>query len=180
MTSGTSYVSIPNTGLRLPNGATTLNWYEEASYTGTWSNTSTTTVTGTLYVIRIGKQVTLHLASTAAITPSNVNNGPVFFQTLPSKFCPVSLVSVSNYNANVNPYVLQIYTSGVISIPTYTLNTSITPLLNVSYYTNAVTTAGASGASGASGSSSDPSPPNPADFPPSYLPNNNTTPITPP
>ena len=88
--------------------------------------------------------------SSSFATPNDSVNQPIFSVTLPSKFCPAVQINQSNYNGNVNPYTIRITVAGIISIQTYTLNATIAPTQNFSYYSNSV--AGTSGAGGASGS----------------------------
>ena len=159
-TNGIGYVSIPNTGLRLPNGATTLNWYEEATLTGTWSNTTTPAVTSTVYIVRVGKQVTLQIVS-PNITSSTLF-APSFSATLPSKFIPVSSIICPTSS---NSSTVSISGLGIIALSNYTFNASNNVEIHTSYFTNAVSSSGANGqidpgsgsgsggASGASGSS---------------------------
>ena len=152
---GTGYVNVTNTGLRLPNGATTLNSYEEATLTGTWSNT-TTSVTGSLYIVRVGKQVTIQFVSSGNITPNDLLY-PQFSATLPAKFCPISSVLSGSV------FLIEVDTTGIISISNYTINQAIFPSFQFTYYSNAVTSSGASGqgasGSGDSGSGEAPNPP---------------------
>ena len=140
-------------GIQLPNGGSTLKWYEEATLTGTWSNVTETVQLITLYITRIGSQVFISMSSSFA-TPNDSVNQPILSATLPSKFRPAIQVNQSNYNGNVNPYTIRITVAGVISIQTYTLNATITPIMNFSYFSNAVTTAGATGQDGETGGAS--------------------------
>ena len=134
----TAITSFGGGGIKLPNGGSTLNWYEEATLTGTWYNVLETTPSVTLYITRIGKQVFITMSS-ASVTPSGSIALPTFSVILPTKFYPIAQINQSNYNGNVNPYTIRITTAGVILMQTYTVNATITPIMNFSYYSNAVT-----------------------------------------
>ena len=199
---GTGYVNITNTGLRLPNGNSTLNWYQESNLAEFWANTTTPSGTGTsIFATRIGRIVFITINSSifatrigrivfitinsSAITPNSLSSQPYFNLALPSAFWPASTVKVSHYNGNINPYIIEISIAGTFILTSYSLNASITPTLNVSYYTNSVTgssgiaTGQGGGASRSSGNASS-NPPDVSPPPSSFVPNNNTTPVTPP
>ena len=131
---GTGYVSIPNTGLRLPNGSSTLNWYEEATLSSAWVNvvTDTPTNTTTLYVVRIGKQVFITLVSNNPIMPTTDIGVPTMQTNLVSKYSPVATFTQFNGSS----YSIQISTAGVITLGNFVNSVAITPIMNFSYFTN--------------------------------------------
>ena len=142
---GTAITSFGGGGIKLPNGVSALNWYEEATISNAWTNVTTNTPTNTVtqYIVRISKQVFITLVSNNPVTP--VSGGPPIMQdNLQSKFAPVATFVQHNYN-NGNPYSVQITSAGVITIPNFVSNVALTPIMNFSYYTNAVTGSGASG-----------------------------------
>ena len=146
---GTGYVNISNTGLRLPNGATTLNWYEEATLTGTWSNTTTPAVTSTVYIVRVGKQITLQIVSPYITSTVGI---PSFSATLPSKFYPISSIVCPISSGNLSS-IISISNTGVIKLSTYSVGNLNNVEIHTSYYTNTVT--GASGGVSGQDSGSD-------------------------
>ena len=80
--------AICNEGVTFGNGSSTINWYEEASLTGTWSNTAEGTST-TFKLCRIGSMVFINVNSYSNITPSgSVTNLPRFSASMPAQFRP--------------------------------------------------------------------------------------------
>jgi hypothetical protein len=97
----------PNQGIRFANGATTLNYYEEGTFTpsavGTPSFSSVTVVHGKY--VRIGNQVTINCKWT--VTPGGTGNKYLVFN-LPFAFAITSsngfTGAVSNYNEAPSAY----------------------------------------------------------------------------
>ena len=136
--------SFGGSGINLPNGGSTLNWYEEATLLSAWINvvTSTPTNTTTLYVVRIGKQVFITLVSNNPIMPTTDIGVPTMQTNLASKYSPVATFTQFNGSS----YSIQISTAGVITLGNFVNSVAITPIMNFSYFTNNVT-GGASGSS---------------------------------
>ena len=125
--------SFGGSGINLPNGGSTLNWYEEATLSSAWINvvTSTPTNTTTLYVVRIGKQVFITLVSNNPIMPTTDIGVPTMQTNLVSKYSPVATFTQFNGSS----YSIQISTAGVITLQNFVNSVAITPIMNFSYVT---------------------------------------------
>ena len=126
--------SFGGSGIKLPNGGNTLNWYEEATLSSAWVNvvTDTPTNTTTLYVVRIGKQVFITLVSNNPIMPTTDIGVPTMQTNLVSKYSPVATFTQFNGSS----YSIQISTAGVITLGNFVNTVAITPIMNFSYFTN--------------------------------------------
>ena len=98
--------SFGGSGINLPNGGSTLNWYEEYQMTGSWIINSATFPCGYCF-IRIGKMVSIFGENVTASIPSAINFSQTYSTTIPSQFRPSNVVI-----ANFNTHQLTIQTNG--------------------------------------------------------------------
>ena len=112
--------SFGGSGINLPNGGSTLNWYEEYQMTGRWIINSVSFPCGYCF-IRIGKMVSIFGENVTASIPSAINFSQNYSTTIPSQFRPSNVV-IANYNTHQisiqtnGSFELKIVATGALSV----------------------------------------------------------------
>ena len=136
---GSGYVNISNTGLRLPNGGSTLSWYGETSITGVWSYAVNLF---TYSLIRIGSQICLFGPNLSGSVPGAATNNN-FSINIPLSYRPQNNITHVHYPSGLTYYIYSDGTFQCYTANTITTNYGITIIWS--------TLASARGAGGSSG-----------------------------
>ena len=116
-------------GITFGSGTSALNWYEESSITGTWSNTVEGTST-TFKLCRIGSMVFINVTSNVDLTPNgSVTNLPIFSASMPTQFRP----AVNFYYRIIPTLQLVVQATGSIYILTAEFNQTTVLTVSASY-----------------------------------------------